>query len=353
MKTTRKWWWLLILPAVAVALFALSGCNSDEPSTKPKPPATSNPQPYRREKIEPMAEGTGELARRHVYDELDREIETHVSFRNGERASYYFRDDGKVKEYVLRAKNGDIRTRKVYAADGKTVIEGKESRSDGTAKWILELLPDGSSKTTTYWYDGKRTFSVEIKKPDGSFQTTYFRKGGSLWMKKSGSNGKVTAEDYFDRSGTQTLRIENPSPDTSIVTVYSGGKAVARQTWKVEPTSWGSASQTLQTVEELDANGKVSRKLKMSYSGWSVDQTETFNADGSRVVRDLQWDGTVKKEETFDSAGKSTKVKEYKDGDDKVTEPVDRSLMQRSYPDNPEQSWQMQEYYPYYRDRDE
>lgn len=351
MKTTRKWWWLLVIPVAALALLTLSGCNSDESSTEPKPSVTHT-QPYRREKIEPMDEKTGELARRHVYDELDREIETHISFRNGERASYYFRDDGKAREYVLRAKNGDIRTRKVYAADGQTVIEGKESRPDGTCKWILELQKDGSSKTTTYWYDGKRPFSVEIKRPDGTFETTYFRKSGSLWMKKSGTGSKIAHEEHFDRNSVQTLRIETPSPDVSVVTVYNNGKAVARQTYKIEPTSWGSASHTLQTVEELDANGKVTRKLKMNYSGWTVEQTETFNADGSRTVKDLRWDGTVKKEETFDSAGKSTKVTEYKENET-VTEPVDRSLLQRSYPDNPENSWGLQEVYPYYRDRDE
>lgn len=353
MKTPRRWWWLLVLPVVAFALLTLSGCSNDDSSTEQKPPQAGPTQPYRREKVEPMAENTGELARRHIYDELDREIETHISFRNGERASYYFRDNGTAREYVLVAKNGDVKTRKVYGADGKTVVEGKESRSDGTCKWILELQKDGSSKTTTYWYDGKRPFSVEVRRPDGTFEISYFRKSGSLWMKKTGTGDKVAAEDHFDRTGAQTVRIQNPSPDVSIVTVYSGGKAVARQTYKVEPTSWGSASHTLQTVEELDPAGKVTRKLKMNYSGWSVEQTETFNPDGTRTVRELRWDGTVKKEETFDGSGKSTKVKEYKDEDEKVTETIDRSLMQRNYPDNPENSWQLQESYPYYRDRDE
>ena len=350
-STSSRWWLFLLLPLAALALLTLSGCNSDTPSVEPNP-TVAPAQPTRREKVEPMAESSGELSRRHIYDQYDREVETHINFRNGERASYYFRENGSAREYVLQTKSGQIKTRKVYGLDGKTVVEGQESRYDGSPKWVLERMKDGSSKTTTYWYDGKRVFSEEVTKADGSFETTYYRKGGSVWIKKSGKGAKVTAEEHFDKNGTQTMRVEFPADDISVVTVFTGGKAVARQTWKVEKTSWGSAAHTLQSVEELDSNGKVTRKLKLNYSGWTVEQTETYNADGTRLVRTLRWDGTVSKEETFDQAGKSTNVKDFKD-DERLYEQVDRSLMQRSYPDDPVNNWDLQEKYPYYRERDE
>lgn len=347
--------WLLPVAIAAFALLFLSGCNdTDKPSTDPgtNQPSPKPNTPYRREKIEPMDESTGELSRRHIYDELDREVETQINYRNGESATHKYREDGSTKEYVLRAKGGALKQRKVFDIDGKTVIEGLESRSDGTTKWTMEKLPDGSTKTVTYWYDGKRVFSEEIKKPNGTWQTTYFRKSGKVWVKKSGTGSKTEVEDQFDRNGLQTSRTEFISDSKNIVTVYNNGKPEARQTWRVERNSWSGTYQTLEEVEELDASGKVTRKLTMDGGGWDVKQTETFNPDGTRVVRTLRYDGTISKEETFDKSGKSTNVKEYKD-DERTTEKIDRQLLRRSYPDDAYNSWNLQEYYPYYRDRDE
>lgn len=350
MKSIRARW---LLPAAAAAsLLFLSGCNNDDTSTEPKNQPKPSVQSNRREKLEPMDENSGEFSRRHVFDELDREVETQINYRNGESATYYFREDGKTREYVRRAKNGTVKQRKVYDKDGTTVLEGQESRSDGTTLWVMEKQADGSTKTTTYWFDGKRVFSVEIRKPGGSFETSFYHKNGQLWSKQYGTGTKVAVEEHFDRNGVQTLRIESPNPTTSVVIVYDKGKPQARQTWKIETNSWSGTMHTLQQVEELDANGKVTRKLTMDSGGWSVKETETFNADGTRVVRTLRYDGTIGKEETFDKAGKSTAVKEYKD-DERITETVDRQLLRRSYPDDPKNSWNMQEYYPYYRYQDE
>lgn len=345
--------WRLPAVAAATALLFFGGCNNDQtandPANNPKPSATNN---SRREKVEPMDESSGELVRRHIFDELDREVETQISYRNGESATYYYTGDGKPREYVLRAKNGDVKQRKVYDTDGKTVIAGKESRSDGTTLWTMEKLPDGSTKTVNYWYDGKRVFSIEIRKSDGTVETSYFRKSGKIWAKRTSKDGKTLVEEQFDRSGVQTVRIETPNDKTSIVTIYDGGKPQARQIWKVEPNSWGGSSQTLQQVEEFDSTGRVSRKVTMNDSGWDAKQTETFNPDGTRTVRTMRSDGYVGKEETFDKAGKSTSSKEFKD-DEKISETVDRQLFRRTYPDDPKSSWQLQESYPYYRDRDE
>lgn len=329
-------------------VFCLSGCQ--------KPAATpTNSQGARTQTIDLMPEGSKEISRRHVFNEYGQEVETHINYRNKEVESTYFRDDGTRKEEVATFENGSVKSRKVYDDNGQTVLEGKEVRADATVKWIIEHQADGSAKTTTYWYDGAKIFSVEISKANGSYAATYYRKNGSISGTKSGkSRDNITTEEFFDRSQKLVSHVDWLSKSRKAVTIFNrDGTPLAKATMAIKSSGdwpWWS----VRWFEEYDSQGKVRRKYIMDDQGYSVVEIQDFNDDGSKSVRTPDEDGRVKQEETFDSSGKSIKVEKYKrqEGPWMNTNLPYYWQYNNDYLPDLQRNWQNQEDYPYYRDYD-
>lgn len=347
----NKLWTLILLGPLAIfCILCLSGCRSEPTVVDPNKPQTQAPA-GRTQTIELMPETSDEQSRRHVFDEFDRELETHISYRNKETFSSYFRDDGTLKEEIVTREDGKVKSRKAYAADGTTVTEGKETRADGTVLWTMEHQKDGSTKKVTYWYDGKLVFSVEVTQKDGAYSVTYFRKSGSISGKRSGKSfDKLDSEEYFDRSGMITKRIEWSKSGEKTVSLFDGsGKLKSRGILLEEKNNWGS-SWELQRIDEYDATGRLTRTAIIK-NGYSVSETHTFNSDGSKIIRQVDYSGYVWREETFDADGKSIDVKEY--NYNRPWESVDRYGFTETYSSDPVRNWRNQENYPYYRNSDD
>ncbi|MBY0358523.1 MAG: hypothetical protein K2W82_11025 [Candidatus Obscuribacterales bacterium] len=327
------------------SLLFISGCRSPEADKTPAPSP-----PVRTQKVEVMPEDSPEQSRRHVYDEIGRELELHISYRNKEQASTYFREDGTKSEVTVTKDNGKLKSRIVYGEDGQTVVEGKETRDDDTTLWTMESLPDGSVKKTTFWYDGNRKFSEEISSKN-SYSLTYFRKGGSVWRKKSGTSAKnLKQEEHFDKNGKVTARVDWLSDKQKIVTIFNtDGSKDTSATYVLQQNQWGDSWQ-LTTIDDFTA-GKLTRKIIIGENGYGPKEIQVFNDDGSKVVRQLRTDYPYNtlQEETFDKDGNSTGVTKFGPNGGGSGEYIDRSPFWRVESNDPYQIWDRQEKYPYYR----
>ena len=329
----------------------LSGCNNDDDKVKPEAtkPAVQEPaqaSPQRRETVELLPD---KAFKRHVFNEFNQEIETHMSTTNGSESEFRY-PDGKLQESIKKDKSGKITQRRLFARDGKTVIGGLESRSDGSTLWSVEQSKDKTVTKTTYWYDGKRPFSVELTRPDGSVEIRYYRKSGSLWQKKFGPDAANLVTEQYDSNGKLNFQMRKlQDGNTEFLRFHDNGNLKYRYLGKLEKSSYSSYEQwTGVSAEEYDASGKrLLRRIKLeSYN--SVSGTETFNDDGTRTVRKLRWNNRVESEEVFDKDGNSISKKEYK-WDEDVSETIDRSQYERPALDDPATRWRNQEDFSYYR----
>lgn len=357
--------WLAIPLALGLCL-VLAGCNGEDKKETKSPQETSQPAPaakkeVRKEKTELMPESSGEFSRKHVTDEFDREIELHINYRNGDTGIKFFYPSGKLKEETLTAKNGLVKQQRVFARDGKSLVAGKESRNDGTAKWDLVTNPDGSTSKTTYWYDGKRVFSVEKVQKDGSLEQSFFRKDSTLWVKKTGKDADSLISENYDKAGVLQAKSRKLADGRIEITRIENGKNVARQVWKQDRYggygyygggyNGGYTSWTLISVDELAADGQtVVRTIVMGSSGYYPREIHTATADGGKLVKTIRYDGFVESEEVFDKDGNS--VSKGAPSEPKE-EKVDSKLTSRSEVSEPQERWQQQEDYPYYRDQAE
>lgn len=343
---------MLVLSLSLVSVL-LAGCNGDkEEKPAPKAAQTQPAKQTRVEKTELMPENSGEFSRRHVSDEFGRKIETHTRYRNGDDGSKFFHSNGLLKEEVLRDKSGKIKQQRAYARDGKTMISGMESRSDGTEKWTLSQNADGSTTKKTFWFDGKRIFSEELTRADGSVEQKFFRKDGTLWVKKTGANASELVSEHYTRTGVMEARSRVLSDGSTEVLRYENGQLTYRQLWKKEQYgySYGYSTWNLITVDEFDGNGKTVRTIVMSKGGYTVVETRTVTADGGYVVKRLRWSGEIEVEETFDSAGQSTGRKTL--SEPLTKENIDNTRLRRIENKDAMETWQQQEDYPYMRDQD-
>ncbi|MBX9571805.1 MAG: hypothetical protein K2X77_23130 [Candidatus Obscuribacterales bacterium] len=356
--------WLAVLLALALPL-VLTGCNGEDKEEKKAPAQTTAPAPaakeVRKEKTELMPESSGEFSRKHVTDEFGREIELHIHFRNGDTGVKFFYQTGKLKEETLTSKSGLVKQHRQFARDGKTLIAGKESRNDGTAKWELVTNPDGSTSKTTFWYDGTRVFAVEKTLKDGTLEQSFFRKDGTLWVKKTGKDAENMVSENYDKGGVLLSKSKKLADGRYEVTKIENGKAIARQLWKKDTYggygyygggyNGGYSSWTLVSVDELAADEQtVVRTIVMNSSGYSVQEVRVATADGGKVVKTLRYDGSVESEEVFDKDGNSLSKSQPAE---RKEEKVDSKLTGRSDIVEPQQRWQQQEDYPYYRDQAE
>lgn len=318
----------------------------------PAPVVTPSNQPDERVELRPP--NSGEAIRRHVIGRNGREIRTEIVYMNGDSAVTKLYPDGNMQEFKRTDKDGKILILRKFARDGKTVIGGEEHREDGTMKVFIEQTTDGLIKTTVYWYDGKKVFSVTRQRANGSYETTFYRKNGTMSGKRVGPKADVVARDeVFDKDGKLTMAKERSAPDKLLITYYgANGRATHRQTFVEEKTSWGT-NKRLTEVEEFEWDGRtVKRKIVYENSRYSPTETHTFTWDGGVTVKKLRYDGTVESEETRDRYGNVTDRKDYSSSDN-VREDIDSSRSNEPWQRDPVENWDLQERYPYYRNQDD
>jgi len=341
----------LLTATVGLLLIAglLSGCRQDEQQKPTPPPVVVQPKPT--EKIELMPDTSEEFARHHFIDATGFEVETRIDYRNGDKAVIKFRANHSQESYKRTAKNGTVLIEQNFAADGKTITSGQELRKDLTLKWKATQDASGAVTTKTYWWDGTALFSEKVQQlPSGSYQTTFYRKDGTLWGKRSGpSDGVIAHEEQFNTSGKLEFTSERNGSDIVTTLYRADGTPEYRQHMIETTSSYGYTSRNLTSVEVLNADGKtVGRTLIMNSGGYSVSQVVRNNADGTTTVRDVTYNGTVTHEEKRDSSGKVLSQKDYSSSDG-VREDWDWRATRTSSPDDPVNRWDLAERYPYYR----
>ncbi len=342
----------LTLALVACFSLMLAGCRDDDENSKQKQNSESVVQrpegeSDRRESLEMLVDNA---YIRHVFNRFNREIETHLIKPDGSESTYR-RDDGSLKEELRRDKKGTITRQRVFAKDGKTVLAGLETRQNGSTVWTCKQESDGSIHKSTYWYDGKQLFSVEITRKDGSIEAIFYRKNGMIWQKKKGPDSKNLEVEQYDYSGLLSFRQRSlPDGSIEILRFDRSGQKTIKVVFREEKSAYGYKRWTAVSAEEYDESGSTVRRRIQLASGNQVLSTETFNPDGSRTVRTMRsgYGSYIETEETFDQTGKSLQSKKYGE-EERVSESVDRYRFDRPELDDPQNNWQNQENYPYSR----
>lgn len=352
MQINRRSVGFLTLLALALGMsFMLSGCKKSD-DAPPAPPQVAKPS-RPPDRIELMPENSGEVTRRHVHDDWGNEVETHIDYKNGDKAITKQRPNGSKAEYQRQSSDGKLMVQHKFADDGVTVVSGQELRDDGTIKTKYDQLPNGAIQTTVFWYDGKRQFSVSTKQADGSIETKMFRKNGALWATRgTDAAGKSVSENTYSRDGKLELT-QTRTGATLVVTQYrADGTARMRQTFTERKNSWGSTDKSLSFVEELATDGKtVERKLISDTYGYDITEVHRSNADGTTTIRKVRSGGSVYRQEVRDASGTLISDQDF-DYSSNESEDIPYGIRWTPYQADPTQTWDYQERYPYMRDQD-
>ena len=341
----------LMLLATLLCAGLLAGCgkqDSGQPHPTPKPPPVVT-QPT--ERVELMPDGSDEYLRRHYTNAYGVEVETRIEYRNGDKAVTKYRADGSQLSFNRTAKDGTAVADKVFAADGATIVSGRELREDKTLKWTAVQDASGTVTMVTYWWDGKTVFAQTLTQTNGAYESTYFRKDGTLWAKRFGAkSGSADREQSFDSSGKLALTLER-TPQEVVVSLYrADGTVQYKQHMTERASGYGNYTyRTMGSVEELAADGKtVVRRLVMDSSGYSVGSVERPQSDGTTIVRTLNSSGNVVHEEHRDAKGGVISQRDITPADG-VKEPYEWRSVRTPSIDDPVSNWDMAEKYPYYR----
>lgn len=329
----------------------LAGCgpqDSGQQNPPPKPPpVVTRPT----ETLEPMPEDSEEFLRRHFTNANGIEVETRIEYRNGDKAVTKYRNDGSQLSYNRVAKDGTVVADKAFAADGKTIVSGREMREDKTLKWTAMQDANGVVTMVTYWYNGKTVFAQTVTQPNSSYEATYFRKDGSLWMKRSGKAADVIdREQQFDNAGKLTVTLERTAQDVVSVVYRPDGTVLYKQHITERKSSYGNyVNRNVVSVDEFAADGTtLVRRLVMDSNGYNVTAVERPQADGTTLVRTLNSSGGVVSEERRDANGTVVSQRNVTSADN-IKEPYEWRSVRTPSIDDPVNSWDMAEKYPYYR----
>lgn len=362
MMKSKLWRVLSGAGVLALALafvVGLSGCNSDK-TPEPQPVKPAQPLPtHEKEKVELRPVESGEVIRRHIFDASGVETETRIEYANGDKGVIKLRADGTIERFTVTKSDGKLKVDKLVAADGETVIGGKQMRDDNTVILTWTQLPDGNVKLTAYWWDGKRVFAEQVVRKDGTVDTVYTRKNGKRWGHKvHNAKGEVLTSEEHDADGNLQSRRENTAGGGWETTHYrKDGTAAYKQVVKNLPNQYGSTSMSLAEVLEYKADGKtVQRQIipdNMNY-GQQLKETTTYNDDGTLTVRAIRsgYENIIDKETVKDKTGKVISEKEYKD--EVVREEVERERLNLyNYKQEPTNVWQYAERYEQWRNETE
>ena len=258
----------------------------------------------------------------------------------------YFRTDGTLEKSTMVFPETSLgasvycKTReRTYGKDGKTELESRYIREDGTLGTVSDQV---NGTFTQYRADGKRLRSVQQRLASGDYQTTYYRLDGATvwWVSLHSGNSRV----FFDMKGNQVkkeFKSESltgsfsmgpgsaPIPYAAHSYLRADGTVEYKQTWYAvyEGKDYFTG---LSQVELYGSDGKtvttrISLELRHLRRGLFVKTVELFNPDGSKLVRTYRSPGSRISEETFDAAGKSIKKENFSQND-KFVESFDNSI---------------------------
>lgn len=349
MQNNPKCKWLGVL----LALLLLPGCDNSIESPPTPPPHTTPKAPPPR--VEMMPESSPEAVRRHFFDTSGRKISLEIQYRNGDKETQSLRTDGTLESKKLVSGKGDVKSDWQYSANGKWVVSGFEKRNDGTILSEAKTDSTGNYVTTIYWWN-KQPFSVEVRKPDGSFETTWYWRTGVVAGKRYGAaGGALTAEELNDWQGQKVLRREPLASGTDyyVITTRPDGTVKYRWVTYTMTTSWGSTRNVVKYVEAFDAAGKnVVSRVTMDSNGWSVAEIAIAQPNGTwkvSVMRPGYNNGVDREEIRSNPTAPPTSSKTFAAGEKASVPHYDRSSTSLPNQKEPTEAWRQEEDSPYLR----
>lgn len=266
----------------------------------------------------------------------------------------YFRNNEKESRYEYNA-NGSFRvTWYGYANGNKQAVDevaknGDVVRThftyDGSASGVVhkgkrEVLKNGVAKTV--WFDDKgKAEKIEYLNVDRTLTTERLEDDGVTvrWSSTVDtpwhtSRTNYLAESMFRNGKMTSSRAVRLDKGLDLLVYQADGKTLKyKQSWKYQLRTANSGRVTnwlLETVEEYDVDGKLTRKLVFDAAGRNVREVHLYNAGKLSKKRYLRDDGrrvggTVEKDESFDATGTLTKTETHAEKDN-VREPVDGKL---------------------------
>lgn len=268
-------------------------------------------------------ENTPEFSRHFTRDAAGRVTEVFIQYRNGETGQLWLHPESQtVRQSRFTFADGKLRSEALYAEDGKTVLQGREVRADGSTIWQTTSSGDVAT-TVVNWGSGSRFAVLDRNVKTGDARYQIWRQSGKLWVDRQMHAGDLVSQTTWDADGKVALQVATAGDDLT-VTVFAAGKPEFRQLWRKE-TSWSygygdefgygygygdeeytppapTPVLTLKEVEVYGRDGKTPVK-KLTYTWGSLNQIEVFTPRG--ITRKYVYsDGSVYRVEFLDKQGK-------------------------------------------------
>lgn len=269
------------------------------------------------------------------YDGSLRTLSVRLPDGNMETTAYGGADKKQLVVYELRTPDGITLISKTWYADGKPRAETKyspdgrialEQRSwfaDGSLEHEQRVTPTGGINIVKYWRKDVLKFKQTSQIGGGADLVWYFDDGKSI-MRTEAIKDKSAVIETFKKDGKIKVREEQDlTAGTIKFSVFNDeGKVRFVQSWVPE----GTRGARLSSIDELDADGKLVRKLFVN-KYLQVVKVNRYRPDGSiSSTRHLREDSTVSREEFFDEKGTAGEVKTYNETE--LKEEVDSDFLQ-------------------------
>jgi len=249
------------------ALMVVNGCKR-QADPAPNPPAATT------DRIEIRPASSGERVRIHKLDQDGNETQMEVQYLDDYIATVTRAADGFVSRVVQLNPDGSRVCCNVIAP-GRSNITFFDK--DGVLTDQIE--PSGNDLAETQMQNGKPFMSKTQSSNDNHYEVMFFGTNGvtpriRFILPSSGIEGGAQQMFFYDTNGVLCAGSKCSDDSSIVLSKYgAGGVELYRQYWRTKGDG-GSQSQpaVLESVEELSATGKVTKRIELP-QGFSSTQT--------------------------------------------------------------------------------
>lgn len=309
--------------------------------------ASTEPQPQ----VEMMSEKSGEFKRVHYARLGGTRAHTEIFYRNEARGTVLYRPDNTVSSFKIVAPDGFVLHEASYDATGTKVVNGFEKRFE-TRKplWKVATLANGDVHTIRWWKNGSVFADELVSKAAGTIETTYWRGGGSKWMRtiaKVDTPDVPYLEEFFELSDYLEWRIERDSNGAADVSFFRRDGTLYFVRHHRLPMMMGAPTLTAPTAQLASttvyaADGKRVALQIWWWSELTPSRIEIPNPDGSKAVHYFGFERQSDNVRYFDAKGEVIKDVE-KGADGRLFQQIDPRMYRDQVPPPQDQKAQRDE----------
>lgn len=261
--------------ALATVCFLLTGCGDSKPDTPAQPTQPTPPKVTL--KVEACPENSPEQTRLHKIDELGREFEVEIAYRDKTKGwEFYNPNTGTMVEF--KRTHADHKVLRQHAKYVRGVLVWEELyHTNGKVQQRREWLKNGDRQLVQYVADGVTEVTTLVLRADGSGEwvqkiqdwSTKTVKGmrqKQVWQ----ANGDAVREEYDYTDGKTLLTRATSTGDNLVVEGYrKDGTVLFRQYHK---------------ALSADINAK-----RTFLPPWKLQRVELLSDDGKSIVREFHF----------------------------------------------------------------